>query len=300
MPYANPLDPTSPSGGSNANQLDDRIRELKAALIERLLTIVTDVNAQPLVLKPDIVTASAILADAVGQAEIANNAVGTAELIDRNITAIKIALLAITSAEIADNAITQLKMADNSVGTAELIDGSVTDTKLASNSVTNVKMANDSVDNAEIVNGAVNEPKLANLAVGTAKIADTAVTQPKLAAALESKLITMVSGVRVLTQSETTLATGEYREHDIDVTGAVVGRPCFASWVAIAPSVYPTSTAGSVGPAGWVPGDEMRIAAWCITAGKVKIRIKNLSGGTIDMGANGASLTAYQLKYITD
>ena len=51
MPYADPLDPLTPPGSEGMVQGDDRIRELKRALIQRLLSIVVDVDAVPLQLK---------------------------------------------------------------------------------------------------------------------------------------------------------------------------------------------------------------------------------------------------------
>lgn len=297
MAYANPLDPTTPSGGANANQLDDRIRECKAALVERLLTLVTDVNLDPLVLKPSVVSQSSIADNAINQAKMADASVGTAELIDRNITAIKIALLAITAAEIADSTITQLKMADNSVGTAEIIDANVTNAKLAANAVTQSKMADDSVGTAEIIDANVTTAKILDANVTTPKIADDNVTEPKLSAALRGAVLEFVSGQRTLTQAETSLATDQYREYDVTCTGAIVGdRPVIAYWTA---TNYPTTGAADA-TGGWIPGDEMRLDAWCIAADKIRIRFFNRTGSTIDMGATGASVRVFQLKRLTD
>lgn len=289
MPYANPLDPSTPSGGSNANQLDDRIREVKAAIIERLLTLVTDVNAQPLVLKPDVVNASAIAADAVGQSEIANGAVGTAELIDRNITAIKIALLAITSAEIADNAITQLKMADNSVGTAEIIDANVTNAKLAVDAVTQAKVANDAIGTAEIIDANVTEPKLANNAVSTRTIAASAVTPAKLSF---TEGIIMLQASRVLSQAEAEIAGDSFEEYDITMAGAKVGYPVIVERTS--PEPYPT-TGAAPGAGGWMALSQMPAQAFCITAGKIRVHVSNRTGGlTGPVGGCTMKVTQFQ------
>lgn len=49
MAYTNPLDPATPADTDPVAQGDDRMRELKAAIIERLETLVEDVDADPLV-----------------------------------------------------------------------------------------------------------------------------------------------------------------------------------------------------------------------------------------------------------
>ncbi len=63
----------------------------------------------------DGVTATEIVANAVGNSEMADNAIGNAEMADN----------AIGNAEMADNAIGNAEMADNAVGSAEIIDGSI-------------------------------------------------------------------------------------------------------------------------------------------------------------------------------
>lgn len=47
MAYTNPLDPTTPAATDQVKDGDDRIREAKAALIERIQTFFTDTEAQP-------------------------------------------------------------------------------------------------------------------------------------------------------------------------------------------------------------------------------------------------------------
>lgn len=50
MPYADVFDLTTPTGAEGLSNGDDRIREFKRALSQRLLTLVEDVDADPLVL----------------------------------------------------------------------------------------------------------------------------------------------------------------------------------------------------------------------------------------------------------
>lgn len=59
--YTNPLDPTAPLGTELVKLGAADIRELKAALIERLLTLVSDVNANPLVLLASVQSAQPLL-----------------------------------------------------------------------------------------------------------------------------------------------------------------------------------------------------------------------------------------------
>lgn len=294
MAYTNPLDPTTPSGGSSPALIDDRIREVKAALIERLLTLVTDVNAQPLVVKPGVIPAGALANDSVGQAQIANGAVGTGELIDRNITAVKIALLAITAAELADNAVTQLKMADNSVGTAEIIDANVTGPKLANDAVTQAKMANDSVGTAEIINANVTEPKLADDAVSTRTIDDGAVTAAKLAAGVvNSDTVIMLRASRVLSQAEAEIAGDSYEEYDITMVGAKVGYPVHVERTSTEP--YPT-TGAAPGAGGWLALSQMPAHAFCITADKIRVHVSNRTGG-LTGPVGGCTMKVTQFQY---
>lgn len=50
MAFVDDLDPLTPDGSDLVSQGDDRIRETKRALIERLLSVFADVNADPMVL----------------------------------------------------------------------------------------------------------------------------------------------------------------------------------------------------------------------------------------------------------
>jgi hypothetical protein len=47
MAYINTFDPTTPTGANLVSQGDDRIREIKAALIERIESMVLDIDADP-------------------------------------------------------------------------------------------------------------------------------------------------------------------------------------------------------------------------------------------------------------
>lgn len=100
MVYVNPFDPATPSDLDPAGQGDDRIRELKAAIIERLETLVADFDGDPLVL----------LADVIDSLQIKDGAVVTSKIPDNAITTPKIPDGAITLPKIPDNILTIVKM----------------------------------------------------------------------------------------------------------------------------------------------------------------------------------------------
>lgn len=54
MAYVNPLDPLTPTDLDPADEGDDNLRQIKAALIERLETLVEDVDADPLVPRSEV------------------------------------------------------------------------------------------------------------------------------------------------------------------------------------------------------------------------------------------------------
>lgn len=72
MAYVDPLDPLTPAGSDGIVNGDDRIRELKRALIQRLSTVFVDTNADPLQLKTTAIGA---------QSEFTNIATAVAQVI---------------------------------------------------------------------------------------------------------------------------------------------------------------------------------------------------------------------------
>ena len=111
MPYSNPLDPTTPADTDLRSQGDDRIREVKAALLERLLTVFVDMNINPL----------AFIAGVIPTAALANLAVATAKLADLSVTPAKLALLAVTTPTINDLAVTNPKVAADAIAFTNLL-----------------------------------------------------------------------------------------------------------------------------------------------------------------------------------
>lgn len=154
MAYLNPLDPTTPADGNFLREADDRIREIKAALIERLQTIFADINAQPLTFLPLIIPTSALAADVITNAKLADAAVNTENIIDNCITNVKLVAMdggklidnTVTGAKVVDGTLTNSKLADGTIATAKYADASVTTPKLADLSVTNSKLADNTID----------------------------------------------------------------------------------------------------------------------------------------------------------
>lgn len=90
MAYTAPIDSADPLSSEKAKLGASRIRELALALRERLASIFTDPDADPLVLKPNTVNTAAIQDNAVTIDKIADAAVGASQLADAAVTASKI------------------------------------------------------------------------------------------------------------------------------------------------------------------------------------------------------------------
>ena len=149
MPYVNPLDPATPAAGAFLSEGDDRIRELKLAIRERLLTVFADVDVNPL----------AFIAGIIATAALANNAVSTTKIADNAVTTLKLIDAAVTNAKVAGG-LDGSKIADATIDTLQLKDASVTAAKLAAGaavpdgSITDIKIANDTIEVEKLSNAA--------------------------------------------------------------------------------------------------------------------------------------------------
>lgn len=158
MAYVNPYNPATPADGDVSSQGDDRIRELKAAMIERLLTVFTDINLDPLTFKPGIIPTAALADNSVTNPKLAADSVTNVKIKDDEITDDKI--LNVDGSKIINGSIDANKMAANSIATVSLIDSSVTTPKIADNSVTTPKIADGAVAGAKIPDGDLEIAKL--------------------------------------------------------------------------------------------------------------------------------------------
>lgn len=130
MPYTDPLDPATPISTEAAGQGDDRIRELKRALIERLETAFTDLDADPLKLIDGSIDPTTMFADgSISGAKLTNGTVTLAKLAGLP----GIADGSVTNPKIADGAVTETKIADDAVTAAKIPDGTLRRAKLHAN-----------------------------------------------------------------------------------------------------------------------------------------------------------------------
>lgn len=181
MVYVNPMNPATPADGDVSSQGDDRIREAKAAWIERLSTIFTDINVDPLVFRAGVIAGAALV----------NASVDTLQLKDA----------AVTTPKIKDDAVTDAKI--NGMDGAKLTDNTVTGPKLVNDSVTGAKLANDSVDVNKLANNAVTTAKIADDAVTNVKILDAVIELVKLSAAAKGKIaVTKSVDINVVTAGQ--------------------------------------------------------------------------------------------------
>lgn len=210
MAYGDPLDSTTPADSDFAGQGDDKIRELKRAIIQRLGSFFTNVDADPLVPKNASVPGAALVAESVTATQIAAGAVGTAELADGSVTAAKLAGGAATPP-------------DNSITTNMLQDGSVTTGKLAADAVT--------------------QDKIGDGAVGAAQIADGAVGRPELAATTKDHLVYVQTGVFEFPAGSNIASPGNLRARINLDTNAQVGP---VAMVILNPEVVSSDVAGDL------------------------------------------------------
>jgi hypothetical protein len=158
MAYANPLDPTTPPDDEALSLGDDKIRQFKAAVIERLETLVTDVDADPLVLNPDTVPNTAIVDGAVDGTKIADASIVTAHLVNGAVTDSK--LVTVDGAKIVDATLTGAKLQDRTV----------TASKIGENAVGPVELADNSVDAPNIIDGVITGGKISDDTLDTVKL----------------------------------------------------------------------------------------------------------------------------------
>lgn len=243
MTYPDSLDPTKPSDANYLREGDDRIRETRAAIRERLLTIFTDPDADPLVFIAGIINGAALADNAVSAAKLADNAVDTAAIIDGAVTDVKIAN------------VNGSKLADSTVATAKIPDGAIVTSKLASGAVSIDKIQDDAVSGSKIADGGI----------ANSKLIDDTLTGSKLAVALRQILVKQQhTDFAVATFS---LATNTIWDSP-DV--AIPGITEFDSLIVSVESAA----------AGWAAAMKLvTFYAYVAAAGIAKLRLQNNSGG---------------------
>lgn len=158
MAYADPVDPATPADSDISGQGDDRIREFKRGIRQRLLSFFFDVDADPLVPKDGVLRSEMFPDDEIDGSKLAPGSVN------------------------AD------RLSGGGGGGGGVTDNSVYTAALQDNSVTHPKLANNAVEADKIADGAVTGPKIANAVVNTVHLVDGAVNRPKLAAPMRGVL----------------------------------------------------------------------------------------------------------------
>lgn len=205
-PLVEVYDPATPADIDQSGQGDDRIRELKRALTERLARVWPNwPNGDPLTWTNGIIPSAAITfaaggvpaaslpAKSVTQALLALLSVGTPELIDLAVTAAKIANGAVGDAQLGafpgshinDNTIPGVKLIDASIGSSKYALLSVLTGILADGAVTTAKLADLSVSNQKVIDATLEIAKLSATARGliaVTKYVDIAVALTTLGA----------------------------------------------------------------------------------------------------------------------
>ena len=295
FPYTDPFDATTPTAVEGLSNGDDRIRELKRAINERLADALNNWSGGGTV-TPKIANLSILTAmladDAVTQAKIADSAVGTLQILDDAVTAAKIAALAVGTPELADLGVTGAKLAADAV----------TDVKVATG-INGSKISDLTLPGAKIVDRGVSSVKIALLAIITELIADSAVTTPKIADAS-------------VTAAKMAAAIISRAMLDAALKGEIAHKKSVD--LAITAGSHATDTVTSVGTvalAGAAVGDAVHVglpntAAWThaqrtnrwdarvTSAGTVELWVINMSGGNKDWPAFTAKLSI--VKSLTD
>jgi len=143
MAYTEPWDEATPADTELISNGDDRIRELKRSIRQRLITVFPGwPAADPLVL--------------------AGGSVGNTQINPGALSGDRIANLGIGSAQLADGAVTAIKLLDGAVATAKLADGAVATAKIADNAVTQAKLADSSVSTSKVQAGGITVDKIAS------------------------------------------------------------------------------------------------------------------------------------------
>lgn len=214
MAYADPLDPATPGDGNFAGQGDDRIREFKRAMIQRLETFFADVDADPMVPIVGIIPDAAV----PGLAHI-NTQLGTFFTDPLAVTLVP-----------KDDSIPQSAI----MGGGSAAEGGTNTAALQDHAVTEPKLADDSVSLRTIQDNAVTGPAIKDAEVSTPKLGDGAATLAKINSEVKDVVYTLsilkyvVPGGVVLGGNDASSGTS-YHVADLPLSGLAPGLPVFAS-----------------------------------------------------------------------
>lgn len=170
-PLIETYDPAQPADIDQSAQGDDRIRELKRALTERLNRVWPNwPNGDPLTWTAGIIPSAALTFSA--------GSVPALSLPAKSVTQALIALLAIGTPELIDLAVTAAKIANGAVGDVQL--GNFPGTHVTDNTLPGAKLIDASIGSAKYALLSILAGALADGAVSTSKILDANVTNAKV------------------------------------------------------------------------------------------------------------------------
>lgn len=293
MPYTNAaINLATPADNTVAGLGDDRIRELKLDLKERIESIIANWDADPWVLKAQSVPLAALINGdlpagvKVKAANIPAKEIPTAALADLLIGNGQLAIGATRSRNIADS--NNAAAGETAPAIAEA-DVGIMGRHLDSAILLERHFTDDSIGTGPLKADAVE----------TANIKDLNVTKAKLAVAVTDGLWKQLTGTLAIAAANGGITAQRFREWDVNVPGATVGCRCEAR--------YEPSVNGSSGPNGGVPSpagtaainadtglidhDTVHHKAWCVEVDKVRCRIINPTN--VNCPAEARTLRAY-------
>lgn len=156
MAYADPVDAATPADTDISGQGDDKIREFKRGIRQRLASFFQNVDNDPLVPIPGLIPVDTFLDDTFPGAKLVADSIPTAKLLHTDtipadmviaasiknleVTTPKLADDAVTTPKIADHAVTRLQLADDAVETSVIKDKQVTAAKIADHTITALQL----------------------------------------------------------------------------------------------------------------------------------------------------------------
>jgi hypothetical protein len=164
----------------------------------------------------DVITASAIAANAIGAAEIADGAITAAKIATDAIDADALADNAITAATFAADAITAAKIADGAIDAATFAAGAINAAAIAADAITAAKIATDAIDADALADSAITAATFAAGAIDAAAIAADAIGASELAAGAVAEIAAAILATPA--NLLTTNAGGQVDVNDLSAT----------------------------------------------------------------------------------
>lgn len=290
MPYVDPFDLTTPADNTVVGLGDDRVRELKRALKERIESFFTGIDVDPWVPKAGVVGLTAL---ANGDLP-AGVKILAANVTDGNITTAKYAGLSITFDKIAAGNVRTNHHADsNDAAPAETAPVEA----VGDIGITGRKLDSAAIIERHYATGSIPTAAYKDVSITSAKLADGAVTTAKLEGTVLDGLVKQFTGTLAIAAASGGITAQRFREWDVAVVGAVVGCRCEARFEPSSnPSgnvPTPAGTPANNADTGLIDHDTVFFKAWCLVADVVRVRIINPTN--VNCPAEARTLRAYAL-----